>query len=206
MGARVESLSIAGELDVWRSIGLVADADGLIPLIGTSLRVEPDPHRRGLVGWDLSGVDPDLDGSNIDGLPTRVVQPRSPSYAAHDIGASALDHVVVMTPDLDRTTDAVEAATGCELKRVREVGTMRQGFHRIGQGGLIVEVVTRPEIPDGPAAFWGIVLIVDDLDAACARIGGDGISDPKDAVQPGRRIATVHGDVGLGVPLALMTA
>jgi len=50
-----------------------------------------------------------------------------------------------------------------------------------------------------------VVLIVDDLDAACDLIGRDRISAPKDAVQPGRRIATVRADVGLGLPVALMT-
>ena len=54
--------------------------------------------------------------------------------------------------------------------------------------------------------FWGVVLIVDDLDAAFALIGPDRMSAPKDAVQPGRRIATVRDDVGLGLPVALMTA
>jgi hypothetical protein len=82
---------------------------------------------------------------------------------------------------------------------------MRQGFHRIGSGGLIVELVERPEIPDGPAVFWGLVVNVDDLDVACAVIGPDLVSAPKDAVQPGRRIATVRTEAGLGLPVALMT-
>jgi hypothetical protein len=110
-----------------------------------------------------------------------------------------------MTPDLERTSAAIHEATGCELKRIREVGEMRQGFHRIGRGGLIVELVERPEIEEGPARFWGLVLIVDDLDAACERIGPELIGAPKDAVQPGRRIATVREDAGLGLPVALMT-
>ena len=46
---------------------------------------------------------------------------------------------------------------------------------------------------------------LEDLDLACDHIGADRISPPKDAVQPGRRIATVRADVGVGVPLALMT-
>ena len=83
---------------------------------------------------------------------------------------------------------------------------MRQGFHRLGRGGLIVEVVSLPELPEGPARFWGVVLNVDDLDMACARIGADRVSLPKDAVQPGRRIATISAAVGLGLPVALMTA
>ncbi|HYN32872.1 MAG TPA: hypothetical protein VES40_09620, partial [Ilumatobacteraceae bacterium] len=121
------------------------------------------------------------------------------------LGAIGLDHVVVMTAQLDRTSAAIAEATGCELKRIREVATMRQGFHRISSGGLIVELVERPEVPDGPAVFWGIVINVDDLDVACALIGNDRISPPKDAVQPGRRIATIRNEVGLGLPVALMT-
>lgn len=248
---QVEWLEVAGDRDVWRSLGLVVDDDGLVPLMGTCVRiVEPaDDGTTGIVGWALSGVaagieadsdatssdgpatagrgidGPPVDGlvsdglaidglaidglladaTSIDGLATSLVDPVGPVFAQHELGASGLDHVVVMTHDLERTTDAIAVVTGCELKRIREVGTMRQGFHRIGRGGLIVEVVERPEIDPGPATFWGLVLNVDDLDAACERIGENRISAPKDAVQPGRRIATIDKDVGLGLPVALMT-
>lgn len=201
---KVEWLAVAGDVDTWRSVGLAVGDDGLIPLIGTSIRVLPTPadHPAGISGWALSGVNETTD---IDGLATEVVAPMTPSYAEHPIGASGLDHVVVSTADLERTSSAIASATGCELKRIREVGTMRQGFHRIGRGGLIVELVERPDLPAGPATFWGLVVIVDDIDVACEIIGTERISAPKDAVQPGRRIATIRADVGLGVPVALMT-
>jgi hypothetical protein len=223
---RVEWLSVVGDPDVWRSLGLTVTDDGSIPLVGASIRlVAPNAPNApnaptsasasasdvseaaaaGIVGWALSGVDASLQDGLIDGLATDVVEAPSPVYAQHPVGASGLDHVVVLTADLDRTSAAISAGTGCELKRIREVGTMRQGFHRIGRGGLIVELVERPEVEQGPAGFWGLVLIVDDLDAACELIGADRISPPKDAVQPGRRIATVRSDVGLGLPLALMS-
>jgi len=217
--ATVEWLNVAGDADRWRSIGLVVGDDGSIPLIGASIRiVHPDgvvadrgdpvdsaDRSEGIVGWTLSGVAPPPDG-DIDGLATQVVEAQPPRYADHGLGASALDHVVVLTADLERTSAAIETATGCELRRVREVGEMRQGFHRIGRGGLIVELVERPDVPPGPAAFWGLVLILEDLDAACALLGPERVSGPKDAVQPGRRIATIRADVGLGLPVALMTA
>jgi hypothetical protein len=201
---KVEWLTVAGDADAWRSIGLTTTADGLIPLVGTSIRIVPaaQGHPTGIVGWALSGAD---DTTDIDGLATEVVAPATPVYADHPLGASGLDHLVVSTADLERTSGAIEAATGCELKRIREVGTMRQGFHRIGRGGLIVELVERPDLPAGPATFWGLVLIVADLDAAFELLGADRISAPKDAVQPGRRIATIRGEVGLGLPVALMT-
>ena len=111
----------------------------------------------------------------------------------------------MLTGSLDRTCGAIEDATGAPLKRVRELGEIRQGFHRLGRGGLIVEVVERPEVGDDPASFWGVVINVDDLDAATAVAGPDLIGAAKDAVQPGRRIATVRSEAGLGLPVALMS-
>lgn len=208
MSVRAEWITIAGDVDAWNSVGLTVAPDGVIPLLGTSLRIVSPDEGSGVVGWSLSGMPGDPVAS-IDGLRTEWVEAGSPMYAAHPSGASGLDHVVVLTPDLERTSGAIAEATGCELRRIREVGSMRQGFHRIGErgtGGLIVELVERPDIEPGPAAFWGIVLIVDDLDAACELIGPDRISPAKDAVQPGRRIATVRADAGLGIPVALMTS
>jgi hypothetical protein len=221
-----ESITIGGDVEAWRSIGLTVSPEGAIPLFGTSLRIVSPDRGRGVIGWSLSGPRPNIpssvpesgthDGKNdspddatlIDGLHTEWVEAAGPTYAAHALGASSLDHIVVLTPDLERTSGSIAEATGHELRRVREVGSMRQGFHRIGErgeGGLIVELVERPDIEPGPAAFWGIVLIVDDLDVACDLIGPDRISAPKDAVQPGRRIATLRSDAGLDIPVALMT-
>jgi hypothetical protein len=208
--ARAEHLLIRAGRDAWRSIGLTVTDRGEVPFLFTSLRIdEPvagasDSGRsEGLVGWTFSGIDASV--TDIDGLPTEVVEPSAPTMTEHANGAIELDHVVVLTSSLDRTCGAIEAATGAPLKRVRELGAMRQGFHRIGTGGLIVEVVERPEVTGDHASFWGLVINVRDLDAAVELIGADGIGAPKDAVQPGRRIATVRGSVGLGAPVALMT-
>ncbi|HKG35840.1 MAG TPA: hypothetical protein VKA89_05320, partial [Solirubrobacterales bacterium] len=58
---------------------------------------------------------------------------------------------------------------------------------------------------DGPAAFWGITLAVEDLDG-CARALGDRLGEVHDAIQPGRRIASLRRSAGLGVPVALISA
>ena len=110
-----------------------------------------------------------------------------------------------MTSSLETVSGAVADATGCALKRTRELGAITQGFHRIGRGGLIVEIVEHPDYDRGEAEFWGLVINVDDLDAACALLGPERVSEPKDAVQPGRRIATIRSEVGLGTAVALMT-
>jgi hypothetical protein len=122
---------------------------------------------------------------------------------AHPNGTVGLDHVVVFTPALDRTLEALQGA-GLDLRRVREAcgdPPVRQGFFRLGD--VILEVAG-PVGEDGPARFWGLVAVVADLDAAVAA-GGGLVGTPKDAVQPGRRIATVRREAGLGVPLAFMT-
>ena len=106
--------------------------DGTIPLFGTGLRIDP-AIEPGLRRWELSGLPEAID--DIDGLPTRSVPPATPMLVEHPLGAIGLDHVVVTTDSLERTSAAIDTATGAPLKRVREVGSIRQGFHRLGAGG-----------------------------------------------------------------------
>jgi hypothetical protein len=82
---------------------------------------------------------------------------------------------------------------------------VRQGFHRFGE--VIIEVVERADLPaEAPAEFWGLVLVADtDLLDLCDSLGPDVVGLPKPAVQEGRFIATVRGELGLGLPVALMT-
>jgi hypothetical protein len=141
----------------------------------------------------------------IDDLPTLHGTPSDPNDgAAHPNGVLGIDHLVVYTPDLERTCAAIEAATAAPLKRVREVGALRQGFHRLGE--LIVEVVTFPDVAVQQATFWGLALNVSNIDSLFASTGSDVLSPPKDAVQPGRRIASFREAAGLGLPVAVMSS
>jgi hypothetical protein len=111
--------------------------------------------------------------------------------------------VVVASPDLDRTTEAL-GAIGLELRRSRDAGRMEQRFFRAGE--VILEVVGRPDAhDDGPSAFWGLALTAADL-AAAGTLLGDALGPVSEAVQRGRRIATLrHEAVGLHVPIAFLT-
>jgi hypothetical protein len=158
----------------------------------------------GLVDWALT----DVRSAGIDGLPTRLGSAGGGENgpASHPNGVCAVDHIVVMTPQLERTAAALEGA-GIELRRTREgetgMGSRRQGFFRVGTP--ILEVVEAHELSSGdPARFWGITFVTADLDAA-AQLLGDKLGRIKDAVQPGRRIATVRKEAGLGLPVALIT-
>lgn len=207
---RLAELAVASPLAVWERLGF-AVADGTTRVGATTIRLDvpaPAGSRRvpGFAGWTLAG---EGDG-DVDGLPTGWLAPApaaaAPDAPRHPNGALLVDHVVVTTPDLERTLAAL-AAIGLDLRRTRDAGTperpLRQAFFRIGE--VILEVVG-PSTPAGneAARFWGLVVVVSDLDACAALLGAD-LGEPRDAVQPGRRIATVRRESGAGVPLAFMT-
>jgi len=201
----VDWIAVAGDAAPWLRLGLLSahvDEDGSeqIPLFGTGIEIDTTA-RSGVRRLVMSGVDPQL--TELDGIVVEVRPAPSPLFADHPLGARSIDHVVIATDSLRRTSAAIAEATGAEVRRIREVGEIRQGFHRFG--GLIVEVVERDGMAAGPASVWGLALVVDDLDAACARLGAELIDEPRDAVQPGRRIATLRSAAGVGIPVALMT-
>lgn len=192
-------LEIAGEAGPWAEAGFGVEPGGF-RVGGVAVRMRPGAGR-GIVGWGLSG----LRAREIDGLPT--ADDGSPPEPAppHPNGALSIDHVVVTTADLERTLAAL-ADAGFDLRRRREAetpsGIVHQAFYRVGE--TVLEVVAAPGAPAGPTAFWGLVFTVADLDA-CARLLGGRLGSARDAVQPGRRIATVRREAGLGLPVALMT-
>jgi hypothetical protein len=131
--------------------------------------------------------------------PRRAEQVR----AEHPNGATALDHVVIFTPDFERTAQAL-AGADMALSRVRDAGGFRQGFRRLGPGILELVENTVGDDAQGPASFWGIVVIVPDLEALADRLG-DLVGRIKPAVQPGREIATLRPAAGLGEAVAFIT-
>ncbi|HWC09484.1 MAG TPA: hypothetical protein VG458_10565, partial [Solirubrobacterales bacterium] len=59
--------------------------------------------------------------------------------------------------------------------------------------------------PDRPAFFWGLAFVAADLDATVATLGEERVSEVREAIQPGRRIASLRRPAGLALPVALMT-
>ena len=64
----------------------------------------------------------DLTSLELDGLPTSGSERPPAAGAPHPNGVLTLDHLVVMSPALDRTIEALRAA-GLDLRRLREGDT-----------------------------------------------------------------------------------
>jgi catechol 2,3-dioxygenase-like lactoylglutathione lyase family enzyme len=203
----IDELLVADPPGAWRAAGFEVDGDTCVTG-SVRLRLEGPGRGRGIVGWSVRGAST----LELDGLPTIASEHPPPAGAPeHPNGVTAIDHVVAFTPDLDRTTAALRAA-GLDLRRVRDEptpgGAPRQAFFRMGE--VILEVVEAPDgsrirsDPDGPARLWGISFLVEDLEHTAAVLG-DLLGSPRDAVQPGRRIATASKEAALGPAVAFMT-
>lgn len=176
----LSEIEIAAEPRAWTAAGFSVD-DTTMRVGGVT--IEFVDGAAGIVDWTLADAAPEL------------------PETSHANGVIEIDHVVMLTPHLDRTVDELEEQ-GIELRRIREgetgMGSYRQAFFRVGRP--ILEVVEADE----PARFWGLTFTTADIDATAALLG-DKLGRVKDAVQPGRRIATVRRDAGLGVPVALIS-
>jgi hypothetical protein len=207
---RLVELRVSAEPDAWRAAGVPLDGHGIGWLGSVRLRIDPTLGRPGLRSWVLD-IEPGTAISEVDGLPTEMgaAASRSPVDLDGVLGVAGIDHVVVVTPDLDRTVVAMEDRLRVPLLRIREGeaggSPVRQAFFRLGE--VILEVVSGggPSRPDHDAAiFYGLALTVNDLDAA-ARHLGDRLGPMKPAVQRDRWIASVRRDAGLGTAVALMS-
>lgn len=168
--------------------------------------VGPDGGR-GIVAWRFDDLELPDDGTTIDGVQTLRAGARSNASLSHTNLVSHLDHVVMFTPDLHRTIEALETA-GFQARRIRDIPgsepLRQQAF--FWAGSTIIELVG-PAAPtgDGPASLWGLAVTCDDLDAAHERLDG-GLGATKPAVQQGRRIATLRTrDLGVSTAIAFMT-
>jgi hypothetical protein len=193
--AELAALQIADPPEAWSALGFAVSPEGVVVLGGIELWL--DAAGRGITGWTLRRITLHHD---IDGLPTGVTTDPPLPESGHTNGAMGIDHVVVTTPDFDRTAAALEDA-GMPLSRVRDAGSFRQGFRRLGPA--ILEIIEAPKLPVGPARFWGLVVTVRDLAAVRTRLAPH-VGEIREAVQPGRHIATLSEGAGLSPRIAFM--
>jgi hypothetical protein len=230
--ATIAEIALADEPERWESLGFSV-SNAIVQVGSVRIALAGEDAGRGILEWSLR----DVVSTELDGLPTAIadapvspVEDLSPAETGegrrrtqppllhpevheHPNGIATIDHVVAMSPNLDRSVIALQAA-GLDLRRVREqptpAGAPRQAFFRLGE--VILELVqepaevvaARPDGANGPARFWGLALLSDDLERTVARLG-EHSSEIRTAVQPGRQIATLRRSAGLALPVALMS-
>jgi len=205
----IDELLLADSPERWGALGFSVSGDS-VQIGSVRVRLAGEDAGRGILGWSLREI---AEGAALDGLPTTRSQSSLPGPAPlHANGIGAIDHVVAMTPALDRSVRALQDA-GLQLRRIREqptpAGAPRQAFFRLGDE--ILEIVQEPEQaiarhgePDRGARLWGLALIAEDLDLTIRSLRGQ-VGEVRTAVQPGRRIVTLKRSAGLAVPVAVMS-
>lgn len=194
-GPVLVSVAVADDPQRWTDAGFAVD--GSSSQVG-EVRIDLGGAGTGITSWALRNVD---DGA-LDGLDTRRSEEPLGTGSMHPNGAVSLDHLVITSHDPMRTRAALEGR-GFEMRRTVDMGDRRYTFFRVGE--TILELVG-PAVADGdgPARLFGLAFTVDDLDATAAFLGPL-LGAVKDAVQPGRRIATLRREAGLSVPVAFMS-
>jgi len=207
--AHLTSLRIGTDPEGWRSAGFnVLELKQEPPtcfINDVPLKFHNESAQRGIYAIGTRNIN-----RVIDGLEFFVDLPNTEKnlgYSSHPNFVSRIDHIVVTTPDCDRTTKALEE-TGIELRRVRPFGVgdreMRQTFFWLGD--VILELVG-PDIKSGdePAEIWGLALISEQIEKTVEFLG-DFTTPLKPAVQPGRHITTIKTKIfGIDDALAVMT-
>ncbi|HET6665553.1 MAG TPA: hypothetical protein VFG94_14900 [Acidimicrobiales bacterium] len=211
MTVELAELEVGDEPDAWEAAGFTVGDDDTIQVGAVRIRLAGHDGGRRIRSWTLRGVDPAV--SSVDGIVTRAgTEPDGDidgDVPAHPNGVVAIDHVVLLSPDLARTTGALEAL-GVGLRRTRQIDESQYGFPAVQSffrlGEPILELIGASEpTGDGPSGFFGLAYTVADLDALPDRYG-EALGRVKDAVQPGRRIATLrHKQLDLSVATAFMT-
>ena len=203
----IDELTIADEARTWEALGFAVEGEGC-QLAGVRVCLAGRAAGEGILSWSLRG----LRSAELDGLPTTLSErPAHPPALTQPNGVVGIDHIVAVSPSFERSVDAMTAA-GMDLRRVREqptpAGAPRQAFFRLGRE--ILELIQEPDDaverrggPERPVHFWGLALLVDDIEQSVGHFAPH-CSEARTAVQAGRRIATVKRSAGLAFPLALM--
>jgi hypothetical protein len=208
MGVTIDELLVGDPPETWEAAGYSVDDDGTCRIGQVRVRLVGREGGKRILGWSLRGVpSARLADGRLDGIPTTASHAAPAEPATHPNGTRHIDHVVLLTPHLARTTEAL-GSIGLTPRGERDSDTygapMRQVFFRMGE--VILELIGQVDGEgDGAPGFFGIAVTVDDLDALAATFG-DHLGGIKDAVQEGRRIATLrHRDLGMSVATAFMT-
>lgn len=159
--------------------------------------------------WRGSSLDPKATGGTRILLMAEPAQPFPLAAPNSEAPVTQLDHVVVMTPNVDRALAIYGAKLGLDLRLDREnpKWNARQLFFRCGDS--VIEMGARIGVPatDEPDRSGGLAWRVADPHAAQARMAAAGfdVSEVRVGRKPGTHVFTVRDAPG-GVPTILLSA
>lgn len=163
-----------------------------------SVRLVGSTGKRGAHSWALSGYKGAL---SVDGLKTTATdathQQRQPSVQ-HPNGVTAVDHLVLRSPDGLRTEKAFADIGFDLLKRNSTVRAgVAQSFYRPSQTTIELLSPLKAKVTASavaPVSVWGLTFVCRDLDET-HRCLPQSTRPPWEAVQPGRQITVLKGKV-----------
>jgi catechol 2,3-dioxygenase-like lactoylglutathione lyase family enzyme len=187
------------------NVGLTFDRDAARPLCSmvfatASLeKAERLLERRGVA--TAKGTNFELSETATHGMPIALVERSSkptpsPANVEEASAISALDHVVVRSPNPERAIAFYAGRLGLDLRldRCNPQWGARLLFFRCGD--LVVEIAhdLAKGVSDGSDELWGLSWRVPDIAKAHARMKGAGIavSDVRDGRRPGTQVFTVR--------------
>lgn len=196
---RLVGLQIGDDAAAWGRVGFEVDGDRF-HVGGVTIELTGPAGTRGILAWSLEHPEP----FSVDGL-SHVERIDPCASTEHPNGATAVDHVVVSTPNVERTTHALERLGLTPRRTVEGIRSRDLVYRFFLLGTCVLEVIGPPDpAGDEPARFRGIAFVAEDLEHLAGTVAGAG--EPREAVQPGRWIVTVDTEAaGISVPAAFMT-
>ncbi|MEM1147564.1 MAG: VOC family protein [Pseudomonadota bacterium] len=144
--------------------------------------------------------------AKMAGVKTFVVQPESvlAPQVVEPGAVLALDHLVINTPNPDRTLANYGVRLGLRLALDRTAEQWKTRFLFFRLGDLTLEIIHRLDAAHDPAAddaVWGLTWTTDSLEAAHARLSSNGrnVSEIRTGRKPGTQVFTVR-DGTQGIP------
>src|SRR5437868_3340022 len=105
----IDEVVVADEPASWRSAGFSVDDDGLCRVGSVRIRLVGRERGKRIVDWSLRDAAPDgIAGGTVDGLSTRASTTTPADPDVHPNGVRLLDHIVLITPNQQRTVRALE--------------------------------------------------------------------------------------------------
>lgn len=159
--------------------------------------------------WIGARLDPKATGGLRILLMAAPAQPWPLATPAGDAPVTELDHVVVVTPNVDRALAIYGAKLGLDLRLDREnpKWDARQLFFKVG--GTVIEMGAKIGVAptDAPDRSGGLAWRVAEPHAAQARIAAAGfdVSEVRTGRKPGTHVFTVRNAPG-GAPTILLSA